>query len=151
MIGIIATGLLMTMVPDFEGTKMKAYKDVAGVWTICTGDTENVRPGMVETKEGCQKRLVAQLEKRAPEVLACTPTIKDNPYIVASAVSLSYNIGVPAYCKSTAAKRFNTGDFKGGCEAFLPWDKARVKGVLQPVKGLTIRRHKERDICLTQI
>lgn len=144
IVGTVAAGLLMTLIPGEEGTQYKAYQDIAGVWTICQGDTTDVRPGMVETKEGCQTRLIKQLETRAPQVLACTPGLKDRPYTLAAAISLSYNIGVPAYCRSTAAVRFNAGDIQGGCNAFLPWNKVHGR----TVKGLVNRRHRERDICL---
>src|SRR3954471_19384812 len=92
IVGVVAAGILMTLIPSEEGTRYKAYRDVAGVWTICQGDTNNVHPGMVEDKEGCKTRLVSQLETRAPLILACTPTLADKPYTLAAAVSLSYNI-----------------------------------------------------------
>lgn len=149
IVGVTAAALLLTIVPDFEGTRYKAYRDIAGVWTICQGDTKDVRPEMVETKEGCEKRLISQLEARAPKVLACTPGLKDKPYALAAAISLTYNIGVPAYCKSTVSVKFNQGDMPGGCDAFLPWNKARVDGKLRVVSGLVTRRQKERAICLT--
>ena len=61
-----------------------------------------------------------------------------------AAVSLAYNIGVAAFCKSTVVKRFNDGDYEGACEAFLMWNK--VGG--RVVRGLTLRRERERALCL---
>ena len=144
VVGVAAAALLMTIVPQFEGTKLKPYRDVAGVWTVCTGDTNNVDPKAVETREGCKRRLETRLIEHSEGVLSCTPGLKDKPYPLAAASSLAYNIGVPAYCRSTVAKRFNAGDVRGGCNAFLSWNKAGGK----VVKGLVIRRQKERDICL---
>ncbi len=144
LVGATTAALLMTIIPGFEGTQYKAYQDIAGVWTICQGDTKNVRRGMVETPEGCRQRLITQLEARAPKVLACTPGLKDRPYALAAAISLSYNIGVPSYCASTAATKFNANDIQGGCNAFLPWNKVHGK----VIQGLVNRREKERAICL---
>lgn len=144
VVGLIAAAILGSTIPDYEGTKYKAYRDVVSVWTICTGDTNNVRPGMVETKEGCQKRLEAQLVAFSTKVLQCTPGLKDKPYPLASAVSLAYNIGAPAYCSSTVAVKFNRGDIKGACDGFLAWNKAGGK----VLPGLVNRRAKERAICL---
>ena len=52
-----------------------------------------------------------------------------------AATRLSFNIGVVAFCRSTAARRFNAGDWRGGCDAFLAWNKARVGGRLVVVDG----------------
>lgn len=41
-----------------------------------------------------------------------------------------------------------SGGDRGGCDAFLSWDKAKVRGVLRPVAGLTRRRNEERAVCL---
>ena len=49
---------------------------------------------------------------------------------------------------TTARKRIDAGQIRAACDAFLSWDKARVNGVLRPVKGLTARRQRERTACL---
>ena len=125
---------------------LRAYADIVGVWTICDGDTKGVRPGMVETREGCTERLERQLIAHAKPVLACVPGLRHpsrENQLVAS-VSLAYNIGTAGFCRSTAARRFNAGNWRGGCDAFLMWDKAGGKRV----RGLTLRRQRERALCL---
>lgn len=150
LLGTIAATSLLASVPEEEGVRLAAYRDIAGIPTICAGDTKNVRMGMVETEEGCQRRLEAQLIAHARPTLACTPRLTEpgRDWQRAAAVSLAYNIGVGAWCRSTADKRFDVGDWKGGCDAFLSWNKARVNGQLRPVLGLTRRRNREREICL---
>jgi lysozyme len=59
-------------------------------------------------------------------------------------VSVAFNIGVPRYCASTAAKRFNAGNYAGGCEA-LTWFKYAGGKV---VKGLANRRAREYKVCV---
>jgi lysozyme len=105
---------------------------------------------MVETPEGCRLRLERQLIAHAKPVMACTPRLGEpgRDWQRAAAVSLAYNIGVGAYCRSTVDRRFDAGDWRGGCNAFLSWNKARVKGQLRPVLGLTRRRQRERTLCL---
>ena len=60
VVGATAASGLFLSVPQDEGTEYRAYRDIAGIWTICQGDTKNVRPGMVETPEGCRERLERQ-------------------------------------------------------------------------------------------
>lgn len=150
IVGALAASSLFATVPKEEGTELRAYKDIAGIWTVCTGDTNDVHPGLIETPEGCRQRLEKQLVAHAGPVMACTPRLAEpgRDYQRAAAVSLAYNIGVRAYCGSTADKRFDAGDWRGACDAFLSWNKAKVAGVRRPVAGLTARRQRERVICL---
>lgn len=124
----------------------QAYADIVGVWTICDGDTKGVRPGMVETEAGCTARLERQLVAHAKPVLACVPALgnvgRENQLV--ASVSLAYNIGTTGFCRSTAARRFNAGDWRGGCDAMLMW---RFAGGRE-VRGLTLRRQRERALCL---
>jgi lysozyme len=125
---------------------LRAYADIVGVWTICDGDTKGVRRGMVETEAGCTARLERQLVAHAKPVLACVPGLarKDRENQLVASVSLAYNIGTGGFCRSTAARRFNAGDWVGGCNAFLMWNKAGGR----EVRGLTLRRQRERALCL---
>lgn len=126
---------------------LTAYRDIVGVLTICDGDTANVRPGMVETREGCQRRLEEQLIAHAEPVMACIPTLREpgRDYQRWAAVSLAFNVGVAAACKSTMARRFLARDWRGGCDAILMWNRAGGK----VVRGLALRRERERAICVT--
>lgn len=125
---------------------LQAYADIVGVLTICDGDTQNVRRGMVETEEGCTKRLERQLVAHAEPVLRCVPALgrPEREHQLVASVSLAYNIGTGGFCRSTAARRFNAGDWRGGCDAFLMWRFAGGK----EVRGLRLRRERERDLCL---
>ncbi|UIJ46891.1 lysozyme [Sphingomonas cannabina] len=125
---------------------LDAYRDIAGIWTICDGDTANVKPGLRETQAGCQARLERQLIAHAEPVMACTPRLRERgrDYQRWAAISLAYNIGTAAYCGSTVDRRFDAGDWRGGCDAFLMWVKASGK----IVRGLQLRRQREREICL---
>lgn len=146
IVGAVAATSLLATVPKHEGLEYKAYRDIVGVVTICYGDTKNVRMGMVETPEGCQRRLEAQLVAHAKPVMDCTPSLREpgRDWQRAAAVSLAYNIGVGAWCRSTADKLFDRRDWRGGCDAFLRWNKAGGR----VVRGLSNRRAEERALCL---
>jgi lysozyme len=122
-----------------------AYRDIVGVLTICDGDTKNVRPGQVATRAECMERLEGQLIAHAEPVLRCVPSLRERPNQLVPAVSLAYNIGTAGFCKSTAAKRFNAGDYRGGCDAMLRFNRAGGR----VVRGLVNRRAREHAICVT--
>ncbi len=149
LVGTVAAGLLITIVPSFEGTQYKAYRDVGGIVTICNGDTHNVHVGETDTPAQCQARLEKQLEIAAKGVLACTPILgrTGNEYKLAAAASLGYNIGAVNYCGSSVAKAFRKGLMTEGCNNFLKWDHVNGK----VISGLKKRREAERIICLKQV
>lgn len=144
IIGAGAAAVLVPTVQSWEGRENVPYRDIVGIWTVCDGDTKNVVPGDVQTDEECDLRLERQLVAHAKPVLKCVPTLKDMPNQTAAAVSLAYNIGPTAFCRSTVARRFNARQWRAGCDAFLRWNKAGG----QVVRGLDRRRRAERDICL---
>lgn len=146
LIGTVAAAGLYMTIPEDEGTRYTAYQDIVGVWTICQGDTKNVRPGMVETPEGCRKRLESQLLAHAGPVMTCTPRLAEpgRDYQRWAAVSLAYNIGTGAYCRSSIDRAFDAGQWRAGCNAILKYNKAGGR----VIRGLQLRRERERAICL---
>lgn len=143
--GAAAGALAVAIVGGFEGLRLNAYRDVVGVATVCYGETRGVKIGDRHTKSECDAMLLKGLQEFERGVMACAPALAKAPDArVVAHISLSYNIGVGAYCKSTVARRFNAGDVRGSCDAFLMWNKAG--GITWP--GLTRRRQAERDLCL---
>lgn len=136
-----------------------AYQDDVGVWTACDG-IAYVKPGATFTPGQCDALLEAQLVKHAEGVMACTPGLKppghDRQRI--AAVLLAYNIGVGAYCAtarppctatrkancstSGIVRKFNAGQYRAACDAFLAFSKAGGRPILLP------RRKRERALCL---
>lgn len=134
------------VIEQWEGTRTSPYKDVVGIATVCTGETR------VEMRRYTPAECKVMLERTldndfAPAVLKAVPAIQDRPYQYAAAISLTYNIGPAAFARSTVARRFNAGDWKGGCDAFLSWVMAGGKRV----QGLVNRREAERKLCLTNL
>jgi len=149
-IGAAAALIVTSFVAGWESggvPRLKAYRDIVGVWTICDGETLGVTPGMVETVEGCRARGEAALIRHAEPVLACTPALRGHPHQLSAAISLAYNIGTAAYCRSTVARRFNAGQWAAACEAFLAWNRAGGR----VVQGLVNRRRAERALCLKEL
>jgi len=127
---------------------LKAYRDIVGVWTGCDG-IAYVPANAVFVPAQCDELLERELVKHATGVLACTPLLKapGRDYQRAAAVSLAYNVGVGAYCRSTVDRRFDAARWAEGCAAFAMWNKAGGR----VVKGLDNRRKRERETCETNV
>jgi len=143
---IMAVGALKTD----EGKRNVDYLDIARVPTACYGHTgADVKVGTHRSDAECDALLSADARVHMDGVIVCTPTIAKSPNQLAAATRITFNIGVKGYCESTIARRFNTGDWRGACDAFLAWNKAHVGGRIVVVRGLTDRRARERAMCLT--
>lgn len=146
IVGTIAAGVLYVSIPKDEGMVYVGYLDLVGVPTKCAGDTYDVKVGKRYTVEECRASLDKQLVAHAAPVMQCTPGLRKEgmDYQRAAAVSLAYNIGVNAYCRSTVDRRFDAGNVRGACDAFLAW---RFAGGRE-IRGLKLRRERERALCL---
>lgn len=145
MVGTAAAGLLVATVAMWEGKRNDPYADLAGIATVCYGET-NV-PMRRYTDAECQAMLYTSLADYAGPVLKRNPELRERPEMLAAASSLAYNIGTGAYSRSTIAKRFSAGQWKAACDGFLAW---RFVGKRE-VKGLLNRRKHERALCLRGI
>jgi len=143
LVGAATAGILLLFVPSWEDTVNVGYLDIGGIPTKCSGDTDDVVVGQAYSDEECRASLEAGLIRHAKPVLDCVPQLRGHPYQLAAAVSLAYNIGATAFCNSTAAKRFRSGDWRGACKAFEMWN--RVDGTV--INGLVRRRAAERKLC----
>ncbi len=142
----VALAISAPVIEGWEGTKTVPYRDIVGISTVCTGETrvEMRRYTPAECKAMLERTLASDF---APAVLKVVPGLQDRPYQFAAAISLTYNIGPAAFARSTVARRFNAGDWRGGCDAFLSWVMAGGKRV----QGLVNRREAERKLCLTNL
>jgi lysozyme len=135
-----------------EGKKNVGYLDLAKVPTDCFGHTgPEVRVGARRSDAQCEASLSADAIKARDGVARCVPGLTTRPTIWAASTRMAYNTGVPAFCASTTARRFNAGQWRTGCDAMLLWNKAVVRGVKVVVPGLAARRERERAQCLTGV
>jgi lysozyme len=124
---------------------LRAYLDAVKVPTACDGITRGVRLGQRYTEAQCTALLERELVAHAEQVIRCVPGLYGRPHQAAAAVSLAYNIGGAGFCRSTAARRFNAGQWAAGCDAFTMWVKAGGR----TLRGLVLRRGRERAMCRT--
>jgi len=127
-----------------EGFRSEAYTPVKGdVATIGFGTTDNVKLGDKITVERALIKLLQDTNKFEQAVKRCAD-VPMYAYEYSAYVSLTYNIGENAFCKSTLVKKLKAYDYDGACKEILKWDK--FKG--NPLPGLTKRRMEEYRMCI---
>jgi lysozyme len=133
----------IAIIKKFEGCRLKAYRDIVGVWTIGYGITSSVgygriKRGMTISQATADEWLVDGLAKYEDAVnKALTRPANQNQYD--ALVSLCWNIGQGGLTRSSIIKFHNAGDEKSAAQAFMMWVKAGGK----VNKGLTNRRLAE--------
>lgn len=135
------------LVRTFEGYMPFPYKDVAGIETVGYGYV--LRPGDVfvypllpPDADALLKREMGVFERDINRAVA----VRLLQYQFDAVASLTYNIGPAAFRGSTILRKINAERHAEVPDGFLMWNKARIGGVLQPVKGLTLRRQQEANL-----
>lgn len=156
--------VLYYLVPQLEhdeGLRTKAYQDTAGVWTICSGETQGVYKGMEVTEEFCRKLT----PERAKVFMMGVYSNLQTPLSVdtfRAHTGFAYNIGLGAYKTSSTLRLTNQGKVQEGCRAMLKFvcvSTAKGKGDATGQcankerskkfdKGLHNRRVREMNLCL---
>jgi lysozyme len=141
---LVISAATLVGIASHEGYVEIATPPVKGdVPTNGFGATKGVREGDRTTPVRALIRLNSEIEEHAQAVRRCAP-VPMYQHEFDAYVSLTYNIGQGAFCKSTLAKKLNALDYPGACKEILKWDK--FKG--QPLRGLTIRRQAEYKQCM---
>lgn len=154
-----ALAALLTSLIAYESTSrdqrpLETYTDIAGVPTVCDGITgPDAIPGKRYTHAECDALLARAVDRHALPALACVGRRLPVHTEVALA-HFAYNVGVTAFCNSTAARKFRAGDVMGGCAELSRWTWVTVGGQKVDCRhagrtcpGIVTRRDYERAMC----
>ena len=156
---LTAAGLIsLAAVEQYRGEAYFAtpHEKAEGVSTIGFGDAQGVKPGQKTDPVRALIRLGQQVSAFERQMHACIGDVPLHQHEWDAYVHLTFNIGAgkegvkDGFCyvkrggNSTIVRRLKAGDYKGACEGIMAWNKQNGK----EVRGLTIRRAKERDECL---
>lgn len=136
------------LITSFEDTKLQAYDDGVGVWTIGIGTT--VYPNGVKVKKGDSCTLDQAKSYFAHDLKRFEASVNNLVKVPLSQnqfdalVSLVYNIGSGNFASSTLLKKLNAKDYAGAADQFPQWNKAKGK----VLNGLVRRRDAERALFL---
>lgn len=143
--GTMTTSLQgVELIKSFEGLRLTAYRDAAGVLTIGYGHTgSDVAAGATITAARAEELLRADLAGAEAAVTSAVQVPVTQGQFDAL-VSLVYNIGAGAFAASTLLRKLNSGDYAGAAQEFDRWIYAggSVLG------GLVSRRNAEQQLFL---
>ncbi|HJU09600.1 MAG TPA: lysozyme [Candidatus Binataceae bacterium] len=139
----------LDLIKHFEGCKLTAYQDVAGIWTIGYGHIKGVGPGMTITQAQADQALADDLAGAENVVESATNGVATTDDQFGAMVSLCFNIGSANFRTSSVLRQHRLGNRAAAADAFLLWNKSHVDGELREVAGLTARREAERRLYLT--
>lgn len=131
---ISALALMMSLTPPWEGTKLDPYKDVAGHWTVCTGETGV--PMRHYTVAECNAISARRFKEFLDYTAKVTPGLADYPFMHAAFADMAYNNGEGAYAASGMRSQFAKGNYREACRVILKYKYAGH----QVVPGLVLRR-----------
>lgn len=106
----------------WEGLKLSAYKDDAGVLTIGYGHTgPDVTEGQIITEAEAEELLIKDLD-RFERAVNNTINVRLTANQFTTLVSFAFNVGDQAFKDSTLVKRLNKGDYASVPQELLRWN-----------------------------
>ena len=134
-----------SLIRQFEGLRLTAYRCPAGVWTVGYGHTSGVVPGMTITKEQAEEFLMRDIETAENIVRVECPGLRQCQFD--ALVSFVFNVGGGNFRKSTLLKKIKANpDDNSIIDEFLRWVYAN--GVV--LTGLQKRRLAEMRLYFSE-
>jgi lysozyme len=139
------SGSAMVSIALHEEYRGNAYSDAVGVTTIGFGTTGGVKKGDKMSVERALIKLSQNVGEKEAAMRACIGPVPLYQNEWDAYVSLTYNIGSGAFCKSTLVKklRVDPPDYSGACKEILKWNR----GGGRVLPGLVTRRKDEYKKC----
>lgn len=144
-LGLVASAMVVGSIAGYEGYRADAYLDAVGVPTVGFGITQGVRLGDRTDPVRAVQALAAETGAFSREIAACIGDVPLAQREFDAFVSLAYNIGADAFCRSTLVRRLHADppDYHGACREILRWTYAGGR----QLPGLIKRRAKEYRQC----
>lgn len=132
------------LIKQFEGCRLKAYKDIIGVITIGYGHTgKDIYIDMEINQAAADMFLekdLARFEDGVKSLLTPSSSINENQF--SALVCFAFNVGLGNLKSSTLLKLANSGDFSSASQQFGKWCHAGEK----KIPGLVRRRLAEKAL-----
>ena len=116
----------LSLIKEFEGCRLQAYKCPAGVWTIGYGHTRGVTEGMEISREIADFLLVDDVTPCELAINALKLNLRQGQFD--ALVSFIFNLGIGNFNRSTLKKKILAGAKDAEIAAeFKKWNKAGGK------------------------
>lgn len=112
-------GAITGVVQHEEGLSLTAYKDSAGIPTICYGETKGVKMGQRATLSDCQKQLIQSAGEHAKALDGLPMQLSDVALV--GSLDFIYNVGVAGFNGSAVKQHLKGLDYAAAGKAVLDW------------------------------
>ena len=112
-------GAITGVVQHNEGLSLTAYKDSAGVPTICYGETKGVKMGQRATLSACRKQLIESAGEHAKALDGLPMQLSDVALV--GSIDFIYNVGVAGFNGSSVKKHLKNLNYAAAGKAVLDW------------------------------
>lgn len=112
-------GAITGVVQHNEGLSLEAYKDSAGVPTICYGETKGVKMGQRATLSDCQKQLIQSAGEHAKALDGLPMQLSDVALV--GSIDFIYNVGVAGFNGSAVKRHLKSLNYAASGKAVLGW------------------------------
>ena len=143
VVSLVVSAAALVGIASEEAYRGIAYQDDGGVWTLGFGETSGVKPGDRTTPERALVQLLKSAGTHADAIRQCIH-VPLHQHEFDAYLSLAYNIGSGAFCRSTLVKKLNERQYAQACGEIRKW--IYVSG--KPSCGLIRRREREYRMCM---
>ncbi len=127
-----------TLIQQFEGLKLRAYKCPGGVWTVGYGHTSGVREGMTVTPSEADELLAEDVEQCEKQINSLNLSLNQNQFD--ALISFLFNVGFGNFSKSTLLMKVKINPYDNSiADEFARWVYSKGK----KLSGLQRRRTSE--------
>jgi lysozyme len=145
-----------SVIKNFEGLRLNAYRDSAGVWTIGYGSTryhdgKPIKPADKLASEAQADALFRNTLGQYEDAVNNLVKVSLSQNQFDALTSFAYNEGSGALKGSTLLRRLNEKDYEAAADQFLVWNKIHdpKTGEKITLDVLVKRRAEERQLFLT--
>ncbi|OCG31618.1 glycoside hydrolase [Gilliamella sp. Fer2-1] len=135
----------LEIIGNAESCVREPYYCPANILTVGIGSTGNHIEQKIYTDDEIAKRWARDIKTAEQCVNRYAKGFHLPQPIFDAVTSITFNVGCTKMRTSTMYKHLNNGDYKAACNEFPRWNKAGGK----VLKGLAIRREKEKALCLS--
>lgn len=112
-------GAITGVIQHNEGLSLPAYKDSAGIPTICYGETKGVKMGQRATLSDCQKQLIQSAGEHAKALDGLPMQLSDVSLL--GTLDFTYNVGVAGFSGSKVKADLKRLDYAAAAKSVLDW------------------------------